>query len=109
MKLFMGLFLIFVLASLVLFDIALNRQYRYHIEQWRKDGCPWGFFSFPREVGFIAGCKARNGVFRQWLLGKPAWLASDPVAMNCVYLFRITSAMACLSWAFVVMIMIKTA
>ncbi len=109
MKLFVFLFMSLVVVSLILFDIVLNRQCRYHVEQWRADGCPWGFFSFPRETGFIAGCRARNGVFRAWLLGSPAWLERDALAMNCVYLLRITVAMACLSWAFVVMMMIKSA
>lgn len=107
MQLFVGLFLGMVVLSLLLFDCVLNKQYRDHREQWRQDGCPWGFFKFPREVGFWAGCKARNVVFRQWLTGNPAWLASDPAAMRAVYLFRITGAMACVTWAFLILLMVK--
>lgn len=109
MKLFVILFIVMVVLSLLLFDIVLRKQYRDHLEQWRQDGCPWGFFRFPREVGFLAGCKARNVVFKQWLTGNPVWLESDPVAARYVYLFRITGAMACVTWAFAVLLMLKSA
>ena len=108
MQLFVLAFIAMVTVSLLLFDVVLRQEHRAHPQQWRQDGCPWGFFIFPRETGFWAGCKARNVVFRQWLVGNPAWLETDPVAMRYVYLFRISVAMGCLIWAFVMMLIIKT-
>lgn len=107
MQLFTILFLITTVISLLLFDIVLWKQHRDHVEQWKLDGCPWGFFKFARAVSFLPGCRARNVVFTQWLFKTPAWLAADPAALRCVYMFRVAVALGCVFWiGAVVMILV---
>lgn len=107
MKIFTILFLITVVISLLLFDIVLRKQQRNHNAQWKRDGCPWGFFKFERAVGILAGCKARNVVFNQWLFKAPAWLAADPAALRYLYLFRISIVVGCVFWLCAVAMMIR--
>lgn len=105
---FIVLFFAAVAISLALFDAVLNRQYRHHVDSWRQDGCPWGFFSFPpREVGFLAGCQARNSVFARWLLRNPVWSAHDGTAVGYLWLFRLTGALSLVFWTLTVLAMLK--
>jgi hypothetical protein len=104
---FIVLFLIAVSISLALFDVVLKKQYRDHPDAWKRDGCPWGFFSFPREVGFLPGCRARGAIFRQWTFANPDWSASDQTAIHYLRLFRFAVVAGLVFWVLGVLMMLK--
>jgi hypothetical protein len=104
---FIALFLIAVSISLALFDVVLGKQYRDHPDAWRRDGCPWGFFRFPREVGFLPGCRARGAVFGKWMRANPDWAAADQTAVHYLNLFRIAVAAGLVFWTLGVLIMLR--
>lgn len=107
MNYFVLWFIATVAVSLGFFDAVLNLQHRDHREQWRKDGCPWGFFSFARETGFLAGCQARNRVFAQWLRRTPVWAIGDRAAARYLYLFRLTGALSLVIWTVAALSLLK--
>jgi hypothetical protein len=92
------LFFVAVALSLLAFDAALRKQSQDHPEQWKADGCPWGFFFFTRSVPFGPGCKARNEVWQRWMFSSPNWAVSDKRASRYLVLFRFFGAIAVVLW-----------
>jgi hypothetical protein len=99
MNYFVLLFVAAVAICLALFDAILDRQHRAHPDAWRRDGCPWGFFSFAREVDFLPGCRARGTIFRQWLFHNPQWASTDSLARLYLVLFRVTGIAGVVLWS----------
>ena len=98
------MFLVFiaVVLSLVAFDAVLREQAQNHSEQWKEDGCPWGFFFFERSVPFWSGIKAGNRVWRKWMFPNPDWAVSDRTASPCLMLFRLSGGIAVVFWLIVI-------
>ena len=104
---FMLLFFAALVLSFLFFDALLRRQTKDYPEEWKRDGCPWGFFFFTRSGSFWEGCKARNTVLRKWLFTCPDWAAKDPKAVRLLWGYKILSAAGLVFWLFAAIALFK--
>ena len=72
----------------IFFDRINKYEYQNFPEQWKKDGCPYGFFWGAKECSFWPGTKARNRLLFKWLIRTPEWAAGDSGAFFFFRRFR---------------------
>ncbi len=105
---FMFLFFAALVLSFLCFDALLRKQCKDYPEEWKRDGCPWGFFLFTRSGSIWEGCKARNVILRKWLFTRPDWAAKDPKAKQYLRCFKYLSFSAFIFWLIAVFLMLKS-
>jgi hypothetical protein len=82
----------------VLFDVLLYLEHEYHIEEWKKDGRPGGFFWRPEGTSVWAGSFARSSLASAWLFSTPAWVSSDQRARRLLVWYRAVWWMSMIGW-----------
>jgi hypothetical protein len=84
-----------VIASGVVFDVLVRRQYSLHRSEWVADGKPIGFFFVPQETTVVAGLfvsststLARRRISFGWLFHTPEWIHQDRIAKRLLLSLR---------------------
>lgn len=73
---------------LVFFDRLLRIQFAECRSEWERQGCPAGFFWFPRESEPSSGTHARGVLVAEWARTVPDWISVSERASRAYALFR---------------------
>lgn len=92
MTLFYWIFFLLLLSVFLyahwLFDQLVRLEYRFHRQDWLRDGKPGGFFWAPSESGLWTGTYARNHCWRVWNFITPSWMEQDATALRILRQYR---------------------
>lgn len=82
-----------LIASFVLFDQLVRREYAEHKRDWSVDGNPHGFFFVPLEswsfwANFLGGISSHRCAMK-WLFSTPEWVRHDARARWLLRFYRV--------------------